>query len=387
MATNGEGEAERPRNLVQKLCEAGAAIGWIEKSGRNQFHGYNYATEADLVAALRGELYKRGVFIFPSVLQQERKAITVNSKNGQRETALTDVIVRWTFVDCDSGERFECDVPGCGEDSGDKGVYKAMTGSEKYLLMKAFLIPTGDDPEKDTEPEKKEAWQNGKEAAQAVAQRKIAEHGVTGHKTDAAKFAHSSATADKGATTTGEGSAGPLKTVLFENAGEWTTLTGDGLPTLLHFLDLPAEEGGIYNFKKQFMEYHSPDGDPLFGYWRVRSNKADILAEAAVSYGVDAKQGRTGPQIVSNSVPGASGEGLAKAFPVIQSAKLIATGVSKPMVAVEWNGGHFNCFDSGLFEQLIEGQGKPADLELSKPTKKNGKTYQNILSIREVGSR
>ena len=42
---------------------------------------------------------------------------------------------------------------------GDKGVYKAITGAVKYIFMKNFLIPTGDDPEKDnnkSEPEKKE---------------------------------------------------------------------------------------------------------------------------------------------------------------------------------------------------------------------------------------
>jgi hypothetical protein len=43
---------------------------------------------------------------------------------------------------------------GEGQDAGDKAVYKAMTGALKYCLLKTFLIPTGDDPERDETPAK-----------------------------------------------------------------------------------------------------------------------------------------------------------------------------------------------------------------------------------------
>jgi hypothetical protein len=36
---------------------------------------------------------------------------------------------------------------GTGEDNSDKGTYKGITGGLKYILMKTFLIYTGDDPE------------------------------------------------------------------------------------------------------------------------------------------------------------------------------------------------------------------------------------------------
>lgn len=143
-------------NLVQKLCQVMAAVERVAKNGRNEFHKYDYAREADIVEAIRGELAQRNLFIFPSV--------TTHSRTNE----ITDIMVRWTFCDGDSGEVRDCDIPGTGHDKGDKGVYKALTGSEKYFLMKAFLIPTGDDPEKDEG--------GSKEAAQAVAQRKLAEH-------------------------------------------------------------------------------------------------------------------------------------------------------------------------------------------------------------------
>jgi hypothetical protein len=152
------------KNLVQKLCEVMAAVERVAKHGRNEFHKYDYAREADIVEAIRGELASRNLFIFPDV--------TAHARAGE----ITDIMVGWTFVDGDSGEERTCHIPGAGQDKGDKGVYKALTGSEKYFLMKAFLIPTGDDPEKESKDERKEVKQEQREAAKKVAEQKIAGH-------------------------------------------------------------------------------------------------------------------------------------------------------------------------------------------------------------------
>lgn len=165
---------EKP-SLVRKLCEAGAAVGWIEKAGRNEFHRYNYATEASIVSKLRGELYKRNVFIFPHIIKNLRIPVEIETVKGIRKTAITELDIEWTFVDGDSGEKWTVMVPGIGEDNVDKGLYKAFTGSEKYLLMKSFLLPTGDDPEKDSKEELEDAKETGRKAAKDVAERKIAE--------------------------------------------------------------------------------------------------------------------------------------------------------------------------------------------------------------------
>lgn len=180
-----EQKAEKPKTLVQKLCEAGAAVGWIEKGGYNEFHKYKYATEADIVSALRGELFKRQVFIFPSFVRHERTPIEVETMKWDdhvkakvpsvRKTALTEVDIEWTFTDGESGEQIKVMVPGIGEDSVDKGLYKAFTGSEKYLLMKSFLLPTGDDPERDSEEDARTAKQANAEAGKAVGAAKTSE--------------------------------------------------------------------------------------------------------------------------------------------------------------------------------------------------------------------
>jgi hypothetical protein len=140
----------KPKTLVQKLCEVMAKVKYIQKLGHNQAQSYRYATEADVADALRGELAERNIFIFPNMVRNERvKLERMNYKGELKTSYATDLEMDWTFVDGDSGEKYTCRIPGCSESPGDKGVYVAMTGSEKYLLMKSFLIPTGDDPESD----------------------------------------------------------------------------------------------------------------------------------------------------------------------------------------------------------------------------------------------
>jgi hypothetical protein len=51
------------------------------------------------------------------------------------------------FIDADSGEELPMCGAGLGWDSGDKGVYKAITGAMKYMLMKNFLVTDEQDPE------------------------------------------------------------------------------------------------------------------------------------------------------------------------------------------------------------------------------------------------
>ena len=168
--------AKPQRTLVAKLAEVMAAVKRIPKSGYNSFHDYHYATEADLADAMRDELAKRKVFIFPTVIDIKRTPLDVESQKGVRHTQLTEIIVHWSFEDGESGEVRQITIPGVGEDNVDKGFYKAFTGSEKYMLMKAFLVPTYDDPERESGTDRYDA----REKQQQVASRKIrAKAGVT----------------------------------------------------------------------------------------------------------------------------------------------------------------------------------------------------------------
>jgi hypothetical protein len=132
-------EATPPKPLYGKLVEILEKVGTVDKTGWNDHQKYHYMTESDLSNALRQELAKRRIFIFTSVETVER----------DKETNITTVITNHTFWDAEDGEHFTVQSAGQGYDKQDKGLYKAVTGSMKYFLMKNFLISSGDDPEND----------------------------------------------------------------------------------------------------------------------------------------------------------------------------------------------------------------------------------------------
>ena len=144
-------DAAPPSTLHRKLAEVTLAVDRIPKRGRNTFHNYDYATEADIAQAIRSELASRGVTLSPSLQGYERERLPDRqTKEGLKPGGfLTTARIRYSFTDSESGEILDCDWAGTGEDGGDKGLYKAMTGAHKYFLMKFFMIPTGDDPERE----------------------------------------------------------------------------------------------------------------------------------------------------------------------------------------------------------------------------------------------
>lgn len=135
------------KSLVTKLAEVMGEVGHVPKNGKNAHFGYSFATEADVVAAVREKMAARSIMLIPSVEKTEFRSVP-GAKGPKQVCTLT---VKFTLMDGDSDKTIEFTIIGEGEDAIDKSAFKAMTGAEKYAVMKLFMIPTGDDPEKDTE--------------------------------------------------------------------------------------------------------------------------------------------------------------------------------------------------------------------------------------------
>lgn len=135
----------KPLSLVGKLAAAFAAVGGLEKKGRNQAQGYDYLKAADVAKAVRMELFSRGIIMLSDVEKEAWSEFT--TMKGSRMTVCR-LTVRFTFYDGTETLSFR----GVSEafDTGDKSPYKATTGALKYALRTAGLIPDEkDDPEAD----------------------------------------------------------------------------------------------------------------------------------------------------------------------------------------------------------------------------------------------
>ena len=137
------------RPLAVKMAEVLGEVGNVPKNGRNDFHGYDYIQESDLVDHLRGKLAAAGIAIFPSIREH---VVTQVQDARSRIQYMATVTLDVTFIDGDTGDQMTTTWVGQGVDSGDKSYYKAYTGAFKYALLKTFMVSTGDDPELDQIP-------------------------------------------------------------------------------------------------------------------------------------------------------------------------------------------------------------------------------------------
>ncbi len=139
-------------NLLKKLMAVRAEVAYMQKDGRNSAQGYNFLSERQITESFK-ELFDKHRIMF-----HYSSKITSVQPNASGKQILTGVQVDYEFVDPDTGETVGGTAAGQGTDANDKGVYKAITGAIKYVFMKTFMIPTGDDPEDDSkDPEARKA--------------------------------------------------------------------------------------------------------------------------------------------------------------------------------------------------------------------------------------
>ena len=136
-----------PTGVAKKLLAVMAAVGWVEKSGTNQAQRYKYVEEAEVIAAARKAMVDNKLVLIPSCTSRTYSEVVSNQGNKGH---IAHVMMQYSLVDAETGECVQFDIPGDGQDYGDKGIYKAITGANKYALLKLLQMPTGDDPENDS---------------------------------------------------------------------------------------------------------------------------------------------------------------------------------------------------------------------------------------------
>lgn len=144
-------EKDRPNQtraltLAEKLHAIMSNIDRIKKDKRNTHQNYEYASEKAIKEALHDQFVENRVLF----------GLSTGNPQFINGHFFLDVVYKFIDVD-DPTSTVEGTFLGSGQGRDEKGNYAAITGAIKYILTSNFLIPTGDDPEKDEKPYKKAA--------------------------------------------------------------------------------------------------------------------------------------------------------------------------------------------------------------------------------------
>lgn len=143
-------------NIHQRMAAITAELQTVAKNlnvetGKGK--GYKAVSERDVIDAVKPLEAKHGVYSYPTSRRVlESAALESESEWNGKVTKKTTFFERietvYRFVNTDDPTDFiETTTFAEGIDSQDKGSGKAMTYADKYALMKAYKISTGDDPD------------------------------------------------------------------------------------------------------------------------------------------------------------------------------------------------------------------------------------------------
>ena len=145
-------------NIFEKMSAITNELGVVAKNldvdlGKGK--SYKAVQEKDVLDAVKPLEVKYRVYSYP----KERKVVDSGilekeTSYGTTKNMYLRIETTYEFVNLDkTDEKITMTSFADGIDSGDKATGKAMTYSDKYSLLKAYKIATGDDPDKDASPE------------------------------------------------------------------------------------------------------------------------------------------------------------------------------------------------------------------------------------------
>lgn len=149
-------------NIFEKLLAITSEIKTVNKNlevgvGKSK---YKAVGEADVLAAVKVLEEKHKVYSYPckrevidhAILETEKEYDGTITRSNQ---IFLRIETTYRFVNIEKPDEFiEITTYGDGIDTQDKAVGKAMTYADKYALLKAYKIITGDDADQEHSPDR-----------------------------------------------------------------------------------------------------------------------------------------------------------------------------------------------------------------------------------------
>lgn len=135
-------------NLFQKLLEIQKEVMGLSKDKRGD--KYEYVTGVKVLGFIKPLMNKHGLLLKQEVIslenqRQDYRTGVGTSYEKPKSEILSKVMMQFTWVDCDTGEKDVNLFAANGQNDWEKGLGSALTYGERYFLLKYFHIATDED--------------------------------------------------------------------------------------------------------------------------------------------------------------------------------------------------------------------------------------------------
>lgn len=135
--------AKKPMNLFQKLLEIQKTVVGLGKDSKS--FGYQYVSGSKVLEHIKPMMNELSIILKQEVLDIENTRQDYTTKSGSKSEILTKATMRFTWIDCETGEKDENLFAANGQNDWEKGLGSALTYAERYFLLKYFHISTDED--------------------------------------------------------------------------------------------------------------------------------------------------------------------------------------------------------------------------------------------------
>ena len=108
-------------------------------------HNYKYVTGDKVFEHIKPFMNELGLLLKQEILSIENTRQDYQTKNGSKSEILSKVMMRFTWIDTETGEKDENLFGANGQNDWEKGLGSALTYGERYFILKFFHISTDED--------------------------------------------------------------------------------------------------------------------------------------------------------------------------------------------------------------------------------------------------
>lgn len=161
-------------NLLKKLHFIQGEVDKFMKDGKG--YNYKYTKGSTVLDKLRPLWHEKQLLLKQEIISTKNTVVThVTSKGKELTEVLSEVTLKFTWIDTETGEFLESLWSSNGMNDFEKGIGSAATYGERYFLLKFFHIHSDeDDPDKnDRKPEGNDSKGGSGKSAKRKAQEKF----------------------------------------------------------------------------------------------------------------------------------------------------------------------------------------------------------------------
>jgi hypothetical protein len=129
--------------LYEKLLTIQKRINGLGKD--KSTYNYKYVTGDKLLGEIKPMMNDLGLLLKQEILSIENTRQDYETKNGSKSEILSKVMMQFTWIDVETGDK-DINLFGAnGQNDWEKGLGSALTYGERYFLLKYFHIATDED--------------------------------------------------------------------------------------------------------------------------------------------------------------------------------------------------------------------------------------------------